>query len=60
MTETAAEMSARECEPWVWAMEPPDLSASQARAETVIRARVRLGELRWNPAAEEYEEVAAS
>ena len=52
-----AEALARRCEPWIWSMEPPDISAAQARMASLTRARVRLGELWWNPATEEYEET---
>lgn len=54
---TEAEAKARRDEPWVWSMEPPDISAAQERRNSIIRARVRLGELWWNPASEQYEEV---
>lgn len=55
---TAAEAFARRCDPHVWALEPPDVSAAQHRAMSLMRARVRLGEVWWNPVSEKYEEVA--
>ena len=54
---SAAESLARRCDPELWAMDPPDLSASHGRQNSLIRARVRLGEIRWNADTELYEDV---
>lgn len=54
---TEAERLARHCEPWIWSLDPPDISAAGHRQASLIRARVRLGELWWNPTSEQYEEV---
>lgn len=56
---TEAEALARRLEPHVWALDPPDISSACARQNSLIRARVRLGELWWNPVSEKYEEVRA-
>lgn len=56
-TMSEAEKFARKCEPWAWALDPPDISSAHARGNSLIRARVHLGELWWNPVSEQYEET---
>lgn len=54
-TTNDAEALARRCDPHVWALNPPDISSAKARQNSLIRARVRMGELWWNPVTENYE-----
>lgn len=54
---TTAEALAKRCDPHVWALDPPDISSAGARRSSLIRAKVRLGELWWNMETEEYEAV---
>ncbi len=56
---TDAETLARRCDPHVWELEPPDVSSKAHRAMSLMRARVRLGEVWWNPDTEKYEHVGS-
>lgn len=54
---TEAEADARRRDPHVWALDPPDVSSSNERRNSLLRARERLGEISWNPVTETYEET---
>ena len=51
----AVTVMARSTDPHVWAMDPPDISASQHRNSSLFRAAEHMGLLWWNPESELYE-----
>ncbi len=57
MSDNPAEAMARRSDPDLWLDAAPDLSARNERRNSLIRARVRLGEIWWNPDTETYENV---
>ena len=52
-----AETFARRCDPEIWSLEPPDISSAHMRSASLVRAKLRLGLLWWNPTTENYENV---
>lgn len=53
----AVEALARRTNPELWSSDNPDLSARCERRNSLLRARVRLGEVWYNPETEVYEDA---
>ena len=51
------ERSARQADPHIWSMSPPDISAAQALRQSLLETKVRLGLVRYNSTTEKYENV---